>query len=124
MDGEASGHELQVYAQMENGRLTRLRALSASCPVASAGSIDDLGVVDTDASVDWLMSSMGSDEDLATDIMAAIAFHAGPGSVPALASILEDRSLDREIRGEALFWLVQNGSDDALAYLDRILAAR
>ncbi len=43
-------------------------------------------------------------------------------AVPALGEILEDRSLDMDIREQALFWLAQDESDEAFEYIDRILS--
>lgn len=39
----------------------------------------------------------------------------------ALIKVAEDRSLSRELRKKAIFWLAQTGSDRATAYLDRIV---
>jgi HEAT repeat protein len=41
----------------------------------------------------------------------------------ALIAIAESRSLDREDRKRAIFWLAHEGSDSAVAYLDRIMAS-
>lgn len=41
----------------------------------------------------------------------------------ALIAIAEDRSLDREQRRRAVFWLSQSGSDAAQAYLEKVLTA-
>ncbi len=41
----------------------------------------------------------------------------------ALIATAEDRSLDREQRKRAVFWLAQSSSPDAEAYLDRVLTA-
>jgi hypothetical protein len=46
-----------------------------------------------------------------------------PRAVAALTAVAEDRSLDRDSRKQALFWLGQNGSDAAMAYIDRILTS-
>jgi len=41
----------------------------------------------------------------------------------ALIAAAEDRSLAREQRKRAVFWLSQSESSAALAYLDKVLAA-
>ena len=41
-------------------------------------------------------------------------------AVKALAAVLENQKLDREIREQALFWLAQSDSDQAFAYVDRL----
>jgi HEAT repeats len=44
-----------------------------------------------------------------------------PRNVTALVRIAEDSSVDRDARKQALFWLGQSESDEALKYLDRLL---
>jgi hypothetical protein len=46
-----------------------------------------------------------------------------PRSVNALTAVAEDRTLDRDDRKQALFWLGQNGSEAAMAYIDRVLTS-
>jgi hypothetical protein len=41
--------------------------------------------------------------------------------VPALITVIEDRTLPIEDRKQALFWLGHNETDAAIAYLDRVL---
>ncbi|MBL8525793.1 MAG: HEAT repeat domain-containing protein [Betaproteobacteria bacterium] len=45
-------------------------------------------------------------------------------AAPALVAIAEDRSLVREERKRAIFWLGQMKSDQAVTYLDKILSAK
>lgn len=40
----------------------------------------------------------------------------------ALIAVAEDKSLDRADRKQAVFWLAQEGSDSAVAYLDKIIS--
>ena len=61
------------------------------------------------------------DEDVREDAVFALSQLPGDRSVKALAQVLEDRSLDLEIREQALFWLAQDGSDEAFEYIDGIL---
>jgi HEAT repeat protein len=42
-------------------------------------------------------------------------------ATPALIAVAEDRSLSREQRKRAVFWLAQSKSADAQAYLDKVL---
>ena len=41
----------------------------------------------------------------------------------ALIATAEDRSLSREVRKRALFWLAESESDAAQNYLERVLTA-
>ncbi len=43
-------------------------------------------------------------------------------AVKALATVLEDRNQDKEVREQALFWLAQSDSDTAFTYVDRLFA--
>jgi hypothetical protein len=45
-----------------------------------------------------------------------------PGNVAALVRVAEDRGIERDARKQALFWLGQSESDEALHYLDRLLS--
>ena len=45
-------------------------------------------------------------------------------AVDALAAVLRNRELDRELREEALFWLAQSGSHRALAVVEQLLAGK
>ena len=62
------------------------------------------------------------DEDVREDAVFALSQLPGDRSVKALAEVLEDRSLDMEIREQALFWLAQDESDEAFEYIDAILS--
>ena len=44
-----------------------------------------------------------------------------PAGVDALIALVEDRTVDRGLRGRALFWLAQSDDDRAYAWLDRRL---
>jgi hypothetical protein len=50
--------------------------------------------------------------------------HADDVALPALQSLVEDRSQDRELREQALFWLAQSDSDEAYRYIDSLLGRR
>ena len=59
---------------------------------------------------------------LRKDAVFAISLLPESQSVNALLGLLEDRQMHREVREQALFWLVQSDSDQAYAYLDRLFA--
>ena len=113
--------EVQLYARVEAGVAVRIRALSPDCPVTAASPIADLGSVESRTSVEWLRRRATVPGDARDDAMMAIAAHDGETAVAALATVIEDRRLDMETRREALFWLAQTGSDDAIEYFDRLL---
>lgn len=120
---EPSG-EMQIYVKLEGGKARRIRTLSPQCPVEADGDINDLGTVATDDSLDWLIAQIGDDTRTASDALLAISAHAGPRAIETLVSAIENRAFARKVREEALFWLVNSGSDEAYEYLDRLLTAR
>ncbi len=135
LDGKRGGHtiggdcvldsdEIRVYVRMRDGKPDRVRALNAECPVSTSSEIADLGRVESEASVRWLSARISRDRHDNAEILAAIPMHGGDAAFDALTSLLEDRRRTMELRKQALFWLVQSGSDDALAYVDRLLTRR
>ena len=79
---------------MSAGRPTDVWVLSSACPVTAASAIEDHGQVSAIDSVEWFRS------------------------------IIESRRVDRDVREQALFALVQTESDVAFSYLDRLLTDR
>ena len=82
----------------------------------------DLGLLDTDESIDWLRQYIGSRSDLSSDALAAISVHAGDRSLQILISIVESDA-DHDIREEAVFWMAMSESDAAFDYIDGLLTA-
>lgn len=112
--------EVQIYVLMESGAPEKITVLSPQCEVSTATEIDDHGVLDSGESVDWLRQFVRRDSDLTSEALAAISQHGGDRSLAALIAVVESGS-DRDVRQEAIFWLVQSGSDAAFEYVDRLL---
>ena len=93
-DCAAKAGRIQFYARIESGRPTRILALSSQCPVTAKSEIRNLGIVSAQENIDWFRS------------------------------VIEDRSLDQDVREEALFGLVQSESETAYDYIDRLLSSR
>lgn len=113
-DREETSGEVRVYARFAAGRLERLRALAASCPVTAKSAIRDLANMTVEDSTKWLIGILtqvnagdGSGSwRLSSDAMAALALHRGNGARDALAAIArKDASVKN--RKDALFWLTQ-----------------
>ena len=64
-----------------------------------------------------------SDDDVREDAVFALSELPESRAVTALAIVLEDKSLGRDIREQALFWLAQSESAAAFEYIDAILTA-
>ena len=123
-DCDLDSEALRVYVEVRGGSIDQIRALSADCPVTTRSEIRDLGQVDVSTSVGWLRDHLDDRTDDSSEVLAAIAMHAGDAATDALIGIVEDRRSTRDYREEALFWLVQSESDSAFRYLDDILSAR
>jgi len=107
----AKTDSMRVYARFERGKVERLRALSASCPVQTNTSIQDRGTVSTDASAHWLAGLVQqSDGDarsrdlVVRDALAALAVHRGDVARDALTGIARNNARTTN-RKEAVFWL-------------------
>ncbi len=116
--------QIQVYVLVESGKVRRIRGLSPACPVTADSEIADLGEVGTSESVAWLQRFADRHDDAGEDAIATISAHEGDAAVDALARIIENRRLARDQRRQALFWLAPAGTDEALGYIDRLLASR
>jgi hypothetical protein len=64
-----------------------------------------------------------TDEEVLDRAIVALSRLPDERSARALIAAAEDRSLSRELRKRAVFWLSQSESDAAHAYLDQILTA-
>jgi HEAT repeat protein len=62
------------------------------------------------------------DDDVREEAVFALSQLPEGRAVTALAAILEDKSLEMNIREQALFWLAQTESDEAFEYIDRLLS--
>ena len=107
---DATTETNKVYARVSSGKLDRLQALSASCPVETKTPIQDLGTLTADDSARWLIAHVG---DQGTDAvmrhpvgqsaLAALAMHRGDLARDALAGFTRDPRTDT--RKWSVFWL-------------------
>lgn len=112
----------RVYVLMEAGVATRVDALSPHCEVRTATAMTDHGHRDSRTSVDWLRRFVASDSRVGSEALAALSLHGGDHALQALIDVVESDA-DGGLREEALFWLIQSGSDAGFAYVDRLLTA-
>ena len=118
------GDDLTVYVRFADGKIDHLRALGASCPTRSETPVTMLASVDANTSLAVLRNIVADGggrkhEDLASDAVAAIAFHADPGATPLLAEF-STPTYDESIRQNAVFWLGQNGGKAGADMIERI----
>jgi hypothetical protein len=74
--------------------------------------------------VRWLAGQVSGGTDGDVEFLAAIPMHGGDAPYAVLTGLLEDRGRPMKVREQALFWLVQSESDEAFAYVDRLLSRR
>jgi len=99
---------VRVYARMAGGKVDRLHAFAAACPVETATPIHEIENVVPDDSARWLIDLVrgkSADEDLTEDALAALAMHRGKVAGDALAGMARDPR--KETRKQAVFWLAQ-----------------
>jgi HEAT repeats len=115
-------NEMRIYARFNAGRLERLRALAASCPIKTNTSVATRDGIAAEKSVAWLTGIVSDQSDsgksetrIASDAMAAIATHRGAFAQEALISIAR-KNAAVETRKNSLFWLAQvRGQEGAAA---------
>lgn len=119
-DADAPVETMRIYARLDEGTLEQVRALAPSCPVDSKTAIADLGAVSADDSVRWLERHMGSVEERSTDLLAAIAVHAGPVARDALVTVARSGNT-QDARKDAVFWMGQVRASDSASMLTAIM---
>lgn len=112
--------EIQVYALIEAGKASKISVLSPHCEVVASTEISDLGSVSADDSIDWLRPYITAKSDVASDALAAISRHSGNYAFQVLAEVVESNA-DYEFREEAIFWMVMSETENAFAYIDRLI---
>lgn len=110
---------VKIYARVAGGKLDRLQALAASCPVKTGTQIQEFADVTVDDSARWLAAQAkdgGIDarkhRSMGEHALAALAMHRGGVAGGALAGFARDPHL--EMRKSAVFWLAMlRGSEGA-----------
>lgn len=104
---------VRIYVRTTGGKVERLRALSASCPVEAATAIHEVGEVTEDDSARWLIG-LGKQVDrgevqrhrIGDTVLAALAIHRSTVARDALAGMARNDAR-KETRKKAVFWLAQ-----------------
>lgn len=112
--------KVNVYALLKGSRVSKILALSASCPVTANSDITDLGVIAADDSVAWLQPLVANDTRDSSGAMAAIAVHAGS----AARDILVDTASlggTRQRREGAIFWMAQVRVAETADHLKKLI---
>jgi len=104
-DDAPADHTL-VYARFKAGQLQRVRAYGPTCKVQTRSAVTELGDVDVDTSARWLATQLATRATHDSDVLAALATHAGSVAENELVRIAGHDGV-RENRKDALFWLGQ-----------------
>jgi hypothetical protein len=103
----ASDEQLAVYLKVNHGRIDRIRAVAASCPVHTASTVRWIDSVDPANSVAMLSSLLDRNAGDGQDHgLIALAHHADPSALRALTARAEPKHSFKE-REQSLFWLGQ-----------------
>jgi hypothetical protein len=121
VDG-ATTENFRIYVRTVGGKIDRLRAFSATCPVNAATGIRDFGTLAADDNARWLIDiarqqNPGAREhgetNLEEDVLAALAISRGDVARDGLANIARNDA-NVETRKQAVFWLARlRGSEGA-----------
>ncbi len=119
IDDDAVGTQrtttMLLAARVTDGRIGRMRAFDAECPIAAAGaSVTLLTGVTAEASLDFLVQSTRESED--DELLAVLSLHDHPKVVPALIELARNDPSTHVRRG-AIFWLSQKAGVRAAAEL-------
>jgi hypothetical protein len=110
---------LAVFLKVENGRIERVRAVGASCPVQTASTVRWIDSVDAADSVALLSSLLDRKADGSQDHpLMTLAFHADTSATRALEARAEPSHALKE-REQALFWLGQTRGADGKEVINR-----
>lgn len=98
---------LSMYFRVEHGRVEGVRAVGASCPVRTVGTVRWINPVDPANSVAMLSSLLDRKAaDAENSSLVALAYHADASATRAL-TMRAERSHPFKEREQALFWLGQ-----------------
>lgn len=102
----ASPAQMQIFTLMRAGRIERVHAFAADCPVRATGPVTDHGTIDTASSVAHLRAALQPRGAASSPALAAIAVHDGDD---ARAELLRTARADTSFanRKDAVFWIGQ-----------------
>lgn len=106
---------VKIYVRTAGGRIERLQALAAACPVQTTTPVQQVEGVTPQDSARWIITQAkreGRDalthESLAEQALAALSMHGAALAGPELATFVRDDAR-AEARQWAVFWLANSG---------------
>ncbi len=106
--GDETTDAVRVYLRMVSGKVDRLHAFAAACPVDAATPIHRIENMIPDESALWLIDLINGerlDEDITDNALAALAMHRGKSASDALTGMARDPR--KVTRKKSVFWLAQ-----------------
>lgn len=119
-DARIENGEVQVYAVIEAGRVSRIRTLSLQCPVTSRREIQNLGSIATTASLGWLQKQIAEDTEITSDALASVAVHRGEAATRYLID-LSAAGHPTTLREDAIFWMGQVRITESATAIERLM---
>lgn len=114
------GGDVRLFVRTEDGAVTDIRALSASCPVTMSPPVNDLGQLPNAESVAWLADVVESGDEFASEAIMAISVHGGGEAREWLIDKARSAG-DDDIREDAIFWMAQVRVEDTNRELKRFI---
>ncbi len=116
----AATDTLTVYAHVAGGKVDKIRAYAATCPVNTRQALRPLTGVGAKDSIDWLerlAATPGAAKGLDDEPVMALAFHADAAAESALARMAAAGQPEKR-REAALFWLGQARGASGVAIVE------
>lgn len=118
-DAHSGSAGLSVYWHVSNGKLDKVKAFAADCPVTSARAMRWITPVASSDSVALLEEWIGHGYKGRDSELAALALHADERATAALIDFIEP-GRDRELRKDAVFWLGQSRGAAGAGHVARV----
>lgn len=117
--------DLFVLVEVKDGRPSRLRMMSSSCPVDGGDRrLLWLGPVDSGdslAALGRMLETNAKDDDVDEPALAAIAYHADARADAFLEKRALDRSRSEDSRKQAIFWAGHARGESGYRLVERVL---
>ena len=116
----SAASKLTVYLRVHQGKIDKVRAFAADCPIKDGDRATRIDPVDATDSVALLARDAASTtgRDVAEAEIAALAMHADASATTALTQMAE-ASHPRKLREQALFWLGQMRGAEGARIVER-----
>lgn len=111
---------MQIFVKLQDGALQKMHALSSSCVVQAKSEIIKLGRLPAEDSVEWLSTHINQKHQLSSDVLAAIAVHAGGEARQVLVTTAQS-DVELKNRKDAIFWMGQVRAMDTATELKHIM---